>query len=168
MSAGGQRVIAIGKIVSGALIGAAALAASLVLMPRPAAANPTFARMTGHTCAVCHVPAQEPRLNPTGEEFKSCGFSFCKGPPAATARPEPAPAPVQPPPHRVEMCDTFSCNYHDRCVFRIVSRNGATRNITVYKGESYKVRDIKVDDQYCTVEADYTCNMKAVNARPCN
>jgi hypothetical protein len=55
----------------------------------PAKANPALARMTGHTCAVCHVPAQEPLLNATGNEFKSCGFSFCKGPPSPEAEPFP-------------------------------------------------------------------------------
>jgi hypothetical protein len=81
---------------------AAAIALVLVavlLAPRPADANPTFARMTGHTCAVCHVPAQEPLLNATGQEFKSCGFSFCKGPPSAAAQPvpqPPSPAPIAP------------------------------------------------------------------------
>ena len=78
---------------------AAILAVSIALLvPRPADANPTFARMTGHTCAVCHVPAQEPLLNPTGQEFKGCGFSFCKGPPSAAvqpSRPQPAVAPAQ-------------------------------------------------------------------------
>jgi hypothetical protein len=79
---------------------AAALAGPIVLGVRPAEANPTFARMTGHTCAVCHVPAQEPLLNATGNEFKSCGYSFCKGPPSADAqpvapsRPQPRPQPA--------------------------------------------------------------------------
>jgi uncharacterized protein YecT (DUF1311 family) len=67
--------------------------AAIVLATGPSHANPTFARMTGHTCAVCHVPAQEPLLNPTGQEFKGCGFSFCKGPPSADVRPAPRPVP---------------------------------------------------------------------------
>lgn len=85
-----KRSNASGVIAMGA---AAVTLAGLGLLSRPAEANPTFARMTGHTCAVCHVPAQEPLLNATGNEFKSCGFSFCKGPPSAEARPVPPPAP---------------------------------------------------------------------------
>ena len=152
-----------------AAIGLGAVAAmAATLLPRPAVANPTFARITGHTCAVCHVPAQEPRLNPTGEEFKSCGFSFCKGPPSASVQPvPPAPAP-QPPPRPVAMCDTFACNHHTTCVFIIVSRDGASRNIRVERGDSYKVRNVKPDDQYCTIEADNTCNLKAVHVKPCD
>lgn len=83
--------------------------AAIVLTPPPAEANPTFARMTGHTCAVCHVPAQEPLLNPTGQEFKSCGFSFCKGPPAANVQPMP-PAPAPAPAPRPSAGPTFSCS----------------------------------------------------------
>ncbi len=79
--------------------------AAAILAARPADANPTFARMTGQTCAVCHVPAQEPRLNATGQEFKSCGFSFCKGPPSANAQPTPpAPSP------RPSAGPTFDCS----------------------------------------------------------
>jgi hypothetical protein len=74
--------------------------AAIVLATGPSHANPTFARMTGHTCAVCHVPAQEPLLNPTGQEFRGCGFSFCKGPPSAAAQPMPQPMP-QPVPRPV-------------------------------------------------------------------
>lgn len=91
---------------------AAALAGSIVLGALPAAANPTFARMTGHTCAVCHVPAQEPALNSVGLEFKTCGFSFCKGPPPATPaapQPMPAPAPARPLPQPTAAGPSFSC-----------------------------------------------------------
>jgi uncharacterized protein YecT (DUF1311 family) len=69
---------------------------AIVLATGPSHANPTFARMTGHTCAVCHVPAQEPLLNPTGQEFKGCGFSFCKGPPSAAVQPVPQPTAAGP------------------------------------------------------------------------
>ena len=71
---------------------AATVAVSLGAMG-PAAASIEISRKTGHTCAVCHVPAQEPRLNPTGVEYKECGFSFCKGPPSANVQPAPQPRP---------------------------------------------------------------------------
>jgi hypothetical protein len=90
-----KRNDAFARIGTGAVAVSLAISAVL-LVPRPADANPTFARMTGHTCAVCHVPAQEPLLNPTGQEFKGCGFSFCKGPPSAAVQPAPQP-PVHPP-----------------------------------------------------------------------
>jgi len=64
----------------------------------PADASIEISRKTGHTCAVCHVPAQEPRLNPTGVEYKECGFSFCKGPPSANVQPAPQPRPPAPQP----------------------------------------------------------------------
>lgn len=74
-------------------LGAAGITLAIVapLATPPAEANPALARMTGHTSSVCHVPAQEPLLNPTGNEFKWCGFSFCKGPPATQAQPLPRP-----------------------------------------------------------------------------
>jgi hypothetical protein len=84
----------------------AAAVAIISVAAQPAAANPTFARITGHTCAVCHVPAQEPLLNRVGQEFKSCGFSFCKGPPPVAPPVQPQPVPPQPQPSFVvpEFC----------------------------------------------------------------
>jgi Lysozyme inhibitor LprI len=83
--------------------------AAIVFATGPSHANPTFARMTGHTCAVCHVPAQEPLLNPTGQEFKGCGFSFCKGPPSADVRPAPQPIP-RPVPQPTVAGPSFACS----------------------------------------------------------
>jgi hypothetical protein len=76
-----------------AAVGAMVVAVIGLAAPQPAAASIDISRKTGHTCGVCHVPAQEPRLNPTGLEYKECGFTFCKGPPSTNARPAPQPAP---------------------------------------------------------------------------
>jgi hypothetical protein len=115
---------------------AAAAAAIILAAPTPAAANPTFARMTGHTCAVCHVPAQEPLLNPTGQEFKSCGFSFCKGPPPAA--PAVQPAPVQPRPQpsfvRPDFCGEARLNAAEATV----CRDGELAALDIEMNEVYR------------------------------
>ena len=47
-------------------------AATLVMSPREAVANPTFAQQTGQPCGKCHT-AKPPELNSYGKSFKARG-----------------------------------------------------------------------------------------------
>src|SRR5689334_5266121 len=56
------------------------------LLPRPAAAMPSFARQTGMPCAQCHTTAFGPALTPFGQAFKLGGYTMgtaSKAPPFA-------------------------------------------------------------------------------------
>lgn len=59
------------------LIGGAALAASLLMVPRNAQALPSFARQTGQGCPACHT--NFPELTPFGRAFKLNGYTLGGG-----------------------------------------------------------------------------------------
>ena len=117
----------------------AAAVAIISVAAQPAAANPTFARMTGHTCAVCHVPAQEPLLNRVGQEFKSCGFSFCKGPPPAAPSVQPQPVPPRPPaPQPAFIGPSFDCGARLNAAEAVVCRDRELAGLDVRMDQSYR------------------------------
>lgn len=121
--------------------GAMAAAVAIIgVAAQPAAANPTFARMTGHTCAVCHVPAQEPLLNRVGQEFKSCGFSFCKGPPpvAPSVQPQPVPPRPQPQPQPAFIGPSFDCGGRLNASEAVVCRDRELAGLDVRMDQSYR------------------------------
>ena len=57
-----------------ALLAVALFAAAIVLAPRPAAANPTYAQQTGKQCTFCHT--QPPALNTQGKSFQAHGHKL--------------------------------------------------------------------------------------------
>src|SRR6516225_7855410 len=71
--------IRIYKLVMPVLVGAATLAAVLVigLSPRRAVSLPLYARQTGQTCANCHTAFFE--LTPAGRRFKLGGYTLGGG-----------------------------------------------------------------------------------------
>lgn len=50
-----------------------------LVLPRPAAALPSFAEQTGQPCAACHVGAFGPQLKPFGRDFKLYGYVASDG-----------------------------------------------------------------------------------------
>lgn len=149
-----RAVLAIGAITL-------ALFALAIVLPGASKANPAMARMTGKTCAACHVPAQEPRLNRYGQAFKDCGYRDCGG----SSRPAPMPQFGGGGGHA--MCNQFACNSHNVCRFRIRFGNGGSREISMRRGEKYTVRDVHANDRWCFIEPNGTCEMKHMNLRPC-
>jgi hypothetical protein len=61
------------------------LAIALTFVSSQSSANREFQRETGKPCGFCHVPGNEPALNPEGKRYQDCGYSFC-----ARAQPPPA------------------------------------------------------------------------------
>jgi hypothetical protein len=60
-------------------VAAAVLVAAMMLAvaPRPAAANPEFAKQTKKPCGQCHVsPAGGKELKPFGQKFKDNGYKL--------------------------------------------------------------------------------------------
>jgi hypothetical protein len=55
-------------------LGAVALAAAVIGVPRPAEALPSFARQTGQPCGACHTDF--PALTPFGRRFKLGGYTL--------------------------------------------------------------------------------------------
>src|SRR5713101_3355388 len=55
-------------------LGAIALAAAIIAVPRPAEALPSFARQTGQPCGACHTDF--PALTPFGRRFKLGGYTL--------------------------------------------------------------------------------------------
>src|SRR5260370_9641303 len=68
-----------GKLMMSVLVGAATLAAVLVigLSPRRAVSLPLYARQTGQTCDKCHTAFYE--LTPAGRRFKLGGYTQAGG-----------------------------------------------------------------------------------------
>jgi hypothetical protein len=59
------------------VLGAVALAAAVIAVPRPAEALPSFARQTGQPCGQCHTDF--PGLTPFGRRFKLGGYTLGGG-----------------------------------------------------------------------------------------
>ena len=53
--------------------------AVILLVPKPAAAIPSFAQQTGMPCSACHVGAFGPQLKPYGRDFKLFGYQSDDG-----------------------------------------------------------------------------------------
>ena len=138
------------------------LAVAMISLSDRSNANPAMARMTGRTCAECHVPAQEPRLNAFGQAFKSCGYRECNAPPAARR-----PAPMPQFGGGGGTCNRFVCNSHNVCHFRIRFANGRSRELTIRRGESYNVRDVHANDRWCFIEPNGVCELKHMNLHSC-
>src|SRR5713226_2036813 len=64
-------------------LGAIALAAAIIAVPRPAEALPSFARQTGERCGACHTDF--PALTPFGRRFKPGGSTLGGSPQFRTA-----------------------------------------------------------------------------------
>ena len=129
----------------------ALIAVTLMATPRSSSANPTFARETGQSCSVCHVPAQEPQLNPTGQSFKACGYRFCNGPPHVAEAP---------------MCHSFRCTLAS-CRLQILSVDGKLRVLNMVQDEDWKIRHLLSGDRYCFTATGGSCEFKVAPREPC-
>jgi hypothetical protein len=128
------------------------IAGLMMLAPQSSAdANIALARQFNKGCSYCHVPLQEPRLNPTGTRFQRCGYRFdCE-----FGRPQ----------QQQNFCANFSCN-RGVCNYRIFS-GGGVREMTLMAGERRHVRDLRAGARWCQVMPNGSCNIRNVNMNPC-
>jgi hypothetical protein len=133
------------------------IAGLMMLAPQSSAdANIALARQFNKGCSYCHVPLQEPRLNPTGTRFQRCGYRFdCEYAPQPQYRPQSA-----------NMCGSLRCN-RGVCHFRVFGAGG-THEFTIMAGESRRVTRLNISSRWCQVLPNGQCDMRPFGSlNPC-